>query len=99
MSFRTWFSGVLSAAWEFFLPLLRSKLAELAADKEIQNLAMQSVMEQAKNVMNSNDDRHMVATMQLREALKNKGRTIALGVAATIVEAAFQKLKAAGEVD
>lgn len=93
-----WITGVLSAIWNFILPLLKSKVAEFMADKEVQQLAYLAVLEAAKSINNSNDDRHQQAVIDLQSKAKAKGKELALGVAATIVEAAFQKLKSEGEL-
>lgn len=95
MSFKSWITGVLSSVLNFLLPLMLSKGREVLADKEVQALAFEAVKIVATRCSaNKDDDKFAVAVMDFRSAAVAKGRSIGLGLASVIVEAAYRKLAA-----
>jgi hypothetical protein len=93
MNFASWITGVAAAIWRVFLPLLKSELGRLAADPQVQAFAKKAVTVAANYVQNSDDEKHDIAVRALRQDMKELGKEIALGWAATIVQQAYERSK------
>ena len=93
-----WLSGIGSALFGFVLPLLRSEVGKVLADRECQALALMAVQVAAGSIFDKGDSKHTQATADLMERLRVKGRSIALGAAATLIEATYQKAVADGNL-
>jgi hypothetical protein len=96
MSFLSWLRGVGAAVWTFFLPLLKSQIAELVADPDVRRLAKLAVEMAASGDFKTGDEKHLAAVLDFRAQCAAKGKQVGLGIAASIIEAAYQKFKTEG---
>ena len=89
--------GVSRSLWEFLWPLLKSKVGEFLKDERVQQIAKDAVKEAAK-MATGNSEKSCAAIDAAKRDLANLGLEYVEAWVSTAVEAAFQTLKADGEV-
>jgi hypothetical protein len=87
-----WLTGISKALAAFVFPLLRSKVADYLADPRVQKLAVNTVILMS-GYKATPDEKSIQAAKVLQAEAKEIGKEFSIGIAATIVEAAYQKLK------
>ena len=88
-----WFTGILSRAWAFLKPLIKSEIGKFLADKNVQALAIKAV-ENATKLDLDGDGKFDHATATLSSDLKAIGIEHGKAMLAVAVEAAYQTVKA-----